>query len=351
MSAFKILTIDGGGMKGLYSATILHHLEKELREAHGEEVRLVDFTDMICGTSTGGLIALALSLRIPTETICSFYAQHGPRIFGQARSKWSFVRQVCFRGKFSDETFRSALEELFGDRKVGDSACLLCIPTYDYTHGTYGVFKFDHKEGALCRHNDISMVDVALATSAAPTFFPLAEISSLSETQYVDGGVWANNPALVGFAEAIWYFVGPGNAYDKVQLLSLASLNNVSGAPPLVRRERSFVDWAGELFDLGLIGQSEFTDVFLGLLDKKAWVPLDYTRIPSPAVSGRQVSFVKLDSADSKSIALFRQFGEEMYYRMRNNKGVRRFFGSKGTYDVDEGSGGSTMHDRRPTCD
>jgi patatin-like phospholipase/acyl hydrolase len=71
---------------------------------------------------------------------------------------------------------------------MGDSDCLLCIPTYDFTHGTYGIFKFDHKEGKLSRHNTVPMVDVALATSAAPTYFPLAQIAKENNTSMWTAG-------------------------------------------------------------------------------------------------------------------------------------------------------------------
>ena len=162
---------------------------------------------------------------------------------------------------------------------MADSECLLCIPTYDFTQGTYEIFKYDHKEGNLSRDNKLPMVDVALATSAAPTFFPLAQVERANNTQYVDGGVWANNPSLVGLTEALWHFVGPGKAYDGVNLLSVASLNFGSGKAPLLSRHRSFREWAADLFDLSLIGQSEFTDVFLGLMQTLQLVPLTYTRI------------------------------------------------------------------------
>lgn len=78
MKEFKILAIDGGGIKGLYSATILRLLEEKLQQEHGPETRVVDYFDLICGTSTGGLIALGLSLRVPMATICSFYEDERP---------------------------------------------------------------------------------------------------------------------------------------------------------------------------------------------------------------------------------------------------------------------------------
>ena len=332
MKRFKVLAIDGGGIKGLYAATILHHFEAALRQEHGDEARIVDYTDMICGTSTGGLIALALALRVPVESICRFYEEHGPGIFRGSQNPLALLRQTLCGGKFSDKPLRRALEEMLQDRKVGDSHCLLCIPTYDFTHGTYGVFKFDHREGKLQRHNQLLMVDVALATSAAPTFFPLAQIELEHNTQYVDGGVWANNPSLVGFTEAIWYFVGAGKAYNHLDLLSIASLNIGSGKSPLLKRRRNFIRWAPDLFDLSLIGQSEFTDVFLDRVQHEKIFPLTYTRIPSPAIDSQQTGYIKLDYANARSFALMKQFARDMYYKYRQTPSVQGFFMDPKTY-------------------
>jgi uncharacterized protein len=329
---FKVLAIDGGGIKGLYSAMILSLFENSIRKERGDDERIVDYTDLICGTSTGGLIALALALRVPTETICKFYLKHGPHIFKGSQGLFALLRQTLFRGKFSDKPLRHALEEMFQDHKIGDSQCLLCIPSYDYTHGTYGVFKFDHLEGKLCRHNLLSMVDVGLATSAAPTYFPLAQIELENSTQYVDGGVWANNPSMVGFVEAMRYFVGPGKTYDHLTLLSVASLNVGSGKPPLLRRRRSFIRWAPDLFNLSLIGQSEFTDIFLSLAQKESAFPMSYIRIPSPLISSEQIRYIKLDYAHPRSFALIRQFATDMYHRVRLNSDTEKFFTERKTY-------------------
>jgi hypothetical protein len=331
---FKVLSVDGGGIKGLYSAKILSLFEAELQRIHGDTVRIVDYADLICGTSTGGLIALALALRIPAERICAFYETNGPKIFKGSQGTLALIRQTLFGGKFSDKPLREALNEMFQEHTMGDSDCLLCIPTYDFTQGAYGIFKYDHKEGGLSRHNSLPMVDVALATSAAPTFFPLAQIEKENNTQYVDGGVWANNPSLVGLTEAMWYFVGRGKAFDQLNLLSIASLNVSSGKPPFLKRRRSFLRWAPDLFDLSLIAQSEFTDRFLGLMQRLQIAPITYTRIPSAVVSREQTHYIELDLATSESFTLMKQFATKMYHLYRMNPSVQGFFTDPKMYRV-----------------
>src|SRR4051794_20697124 len=123
MKPFKVLSIDGGGIKGLYSAKILELFEADLQASHGKDARIVDYADLICGTSTGGLIALALALRIPTATICEFYEKKGPLIFKGSQGRLARLRQTLYRGKFSDEPLRAALAELLQDHVIGDSDC------------------------------------------------------------------------------------------------------------------------------------------------------------------------------------------------------------------------------------
>ena len=172
---FKILCIDGGGIKGLYSAQVLAELESAYN------VRLSDYFDLICGTSTGGIIALGVSASIEMGKIVEFYKECGPRIF---RSNWKRcgkfgnfmlgIRQAIIRSKYSQKHLRKALEDVFGQKTISESKNLLCIPAYNLTDGRPRIFKRDY--GRLNKDNDKTYVDVALATSAAPTYFPIHKI-------------------------------------------------------------------------------------------------------------------------------------------------------------------------------
>jgi len=334
LKSFKVLSIDGGGIKGLYAARILNSFEKRLRAEHGDEIRIVDFVDMICGTSSGGLIALALSLRIPTDEICKFYIESGSKIFKGSNGIYAKIKQIFWGSKFNDIVLKEELKSIFSDKKIKDSNCLLCIPTFDFTHGTYGIFKFDHKEGNLTRHNQLLMTDVALSTSAAPTYFPLAEIKEEFSTQYIDGGIWANNPSLIGFLEALRYFVGDTKEYNHLNLLSIASLNNLNGQRPLKERERSFLQWIPDIFELSLVGQSEFANIFLSMIKDLKNIPLTYTRIPGASISPKQSEEIKLDLASTKSLVLIQQLANHVFYSIKDNADVYDFFSSKKSYFV-----------------
>ncbi len=322
---FKILSIDGGGIKGLYSSTILEHLEEKY------SCSISDHFDMLCGTSTGGLIALALSLGIPAKTVSEFYMNKGKRIFPYIPF-FNSLKQVVWGGKFSDKKLKQSLVEIFGEKKLGESKNLLCIPSYTYTDARPLVFKFDHKEKGLDRDNKAKYVDVALATSAAPTYFPLCEIDYYDKKQYIDGGVWANNPTLVGLIEALSYFVGNGKEFDNIKLLSISSLTLSGGKPIGLSRKRSFVRWRSDLFDVFNTGQSFFTHYFMDKIKELDNVSIDYVRIPSAIISSEQERLVKMDKATSNALYFIRGKGNDQGELYKKDPKVKEFFDTKKTY-------------------
>ena len=286
---------------------------------------------MICGTSTGGLIALALSLGLPAKTVSEFYINRGKRIFPYVPF-FNSLKQVMWGGKFSDKYLKQSLIEVFGENKIGDSKNLLCIPTYTYTDARPWVFKFDHKEGGLDRDNEAKYVDVALATSAAPTYFPLCEIDYYDKKQFIDGGVWANNPTLVGLIEALRYFVGKGKEYHDIKLLSVSSLTLSGGKPIGLCRKRSFVRWRSDLFDVFNTGQSSFTDYFMHSIKELDDVKIDYVRIPSAVISSDQERLVKMDKATPNALNFIRGKGNDQGEIYKKDPKVKEFFDREKTY-------------------
>lgn len=334
---FKILSIDGGGIKGLYSATILKNFEEEFKTSIG------DHFDLICGTSTGGLIALAISQGIPCSRICDFYKQQGPIIFPNRPLllRWFqwleeklggkyFPGQTWWFGKYSSAPLRKALEEFFGTAKLGDSKNLLCIPTYDITDARPWVFKYDHTDRS--RDNGATYVDVALATAAAPTYFPIHEIPHYQHKQFIDGGVWANNPSLTGVIEALKFFVGEGSEYDSIEILSVSSLSITQGQPTGWRRKRSFIGWRSDLFDVFTDGQSQFTHYTLKTLSELKSIPILYERIPSESISRNQAHLVQLDNASKNALNLISGKGEDVGTVQRKRDEIKKFFTSTKTY-------------------
>ncbi|SFO11707.1 Patatin-like phospholipase/acyl hydrolase [Paenimyroides ummariense] len=332
---FKILSIDGGGIKGLYSARILSKFEEKFK------CRTSDHFDMICGTSTGGLIALALTSLISADDICNFYEQKGEIIFPKHKTikfpfigkiDQGFLKQIAFGGKFSSTGLKNSLNEIFGNRIIGDANNLLCIPSYSVTEAKPKVFKYDHQEGILSRDNKAKMVDIALATSAAPTYFPMAELQYYNNEQFIDGGVWANNPTLVGLLEALNFFVGKNQKYNSIKILSLSSLSITGGNTTGLKNERSFKDWGSDLFETSMNGQAFFTDFFLSKVKEISDINIDYTRIPSAAISKEQESIIQLDVANQKAYNLMKIKADDQALLFEKTKEIEYFFTTPKTY-------------------
>lgn len=315
--SFKILSIDGGGIKGLYSSTILEHLEAKYGPVS-------DYFDMICGTSTGGLISLALGIKIPARDISGMYVNQGQLIFPKRSKIAGIVRQTFFRGKYSDLPLREVLHSIFKGAKMKELQNLVCIPSYSITDAKPWIFKRDH--GPLYRDNDTLLEDVALATSAAPTYFPVCEIDRYDQKQFIDGGVWANNPTLIGVIEALTYFVGENRDFKNIEVLSVSSLNNTAGKPVGLRRARSFIDWRNDLFETSLIGQSVFTDYTMKKLSELNQIKIKYVRIPTEPISAEQQHLVQLDCAIPKAINFIRGKGNDRGYLVGKDPEIAEFF-------------------------
>ncbi len=173
-AARRILAIDGGGIKGVIPAAFLAAVEN----ATGK--RIVDYFDLIAGTSTGGIIAIGLGMGMSAQTILDFYLQNGASVFGrEAGAGWwanaaaRFLRRVrwVFRPKYRSRKLEGALREVFGDSRLGDSQTRLLIPAVDAQRRDLHVFKTAHHERFKMDWRE-GAVEVALATSAAPTYFP-----------------------------------------------------------------------------------------------------------------------------------------------------------------------------------
>ncbi len=225
-SVFQILSLDGGGIKGLFSAAVLAHIEEDCG------VRIREHFDLITGTSTGGIIALGLGLGLSPREIVQFYCEHGPAIFRdtiRARGLTHWVHR-----KFPAAPLLSSLQKCFGDATLAKSTKRLVVPSYNLGEDDVYLFKTPH-HSRLKRDFKVPMWKVAMATSAAPTYFPA--FRQVDHVRLVDGGVWANNPTMVGIVEAVSMLNVP---LDAIRVLSLGT------SDPVTRRP-SRLDWGGLL--------------------------------------------------------------------------------------------------------
>lgn len=213
----QILSLSGGGFLGLYTACVLAELEKESgRQAF-------EMFDLIAGTSIGGIIALGLAAGKPAEKIRDAMIKMGPDIFTTkpppqtwVGKKWA-LRKNGTHALYNSDKLRAVIEEVVGvNTKVGDLRQRIVVPSVNLTKGAPQVFKTSHHH-AFVRDWKMKVIDVALATSAAPTFFPLHRIGG---ELFADGGLYANAPDQVALHEAEHFL---GWAIDDLVMLSIGT--------------------------------------------------------------------------------------------------------------------------------
>jgi patatin-like phospholipase/acyl hydrolase len=215
---FQVLALDGGGVRGIFTAALLARLEEDT----GQPV--VSHFDLVVGTSTGGIIALGLGAGLTPHEIVDFYAADRKAIFAGPPVLAS-VRRL-FRAKYRPSGLETALKRILGERLLGESAIPLVVPAYNLGENAVYLFKTPHHP-RLRRDHRVPMWAVGLATSAAPTYFPAFRLP-VDEVRLVDGGVWANNPAMVGVTEAVSMF---GYALDEIRVLSLGTTTSLRPRP------------------------------------------------------------------------------------------------------------------------
>lgn len=195
----QILALSGGGFLGLYTASVLAELEKQSgRQAF-------QMFDLIAGTSIGGIIALGLAAGRPAAAIRDAMIEKGPGIFTtkpppqtSIGKKWA-LRKNAARALYSPDKLAAVIEQIVGaETRIGDLRQRVVIPSVNLTKGAPQVFKTSHHD-TFVRDWKMKVLDVALATSAAPTFFPLHRIGG---ELFADGGLYANAPDQVALHEA-----------------------------------------------------------------------------------------------------------------------------------------------------
>lgn len=243
--SFRILALDGGGIKGAFSASVLATWEKTLA------LPIAKHFDIVAGTSTGGILAVGLGMGLTSTQMLDFYRNQGPIIFPitSVRQRWSHNIRHLFHPKHSQDLLHSALKKAyFPDNRpkvLGNSTCRLVVPAYDAVSGACHVFRTPHHQ-LLTSDKDMNAADVALATAAAPTYFRAAKIPNpIANPVYFDGGVWANSPVMAAIVEAVCYL---GIPLDRIDILSIGTTEE----PFNVKRKlkSGILSWGKTLIDL-----------------------------------------------------------------------------------------------------
>lgn len=222
----RLLCIDGGGIAGTFPAAVLAGLEENVGKPIGT------YFDLIAGTSSGGILAIGISMGIRASDLLEMYLNHGPEIFGhENRSIWnSFLHKFriirhIYRNKYDSATLHKVLDTVLKNRKIGDAKTRLIIPAWNPNIQRVYIYKTAHDRRFMTDYRALA-VDAALATSAAPTYF--GQHVTEDGIRLIDGGIWANNPIGLAAVEATSVLNWPRNS---IRILSLGCLQKIYDTP------------------------------------------------------------------------------------------------------------------------
>ncbi|XP_076959299.1 patatin-like protein 3 [Bidens hawaiensis] len=205
-----VLNIDGGGIRGIIPGVILQYLESELQKLDGKEAMLIDYFDVVSGTSTGGLITTMIAA--PNEDnrplfagkdIVPFYLEHGPKIFKQIGGPFAGLIKLLktlVGPRYNGKYLKDLVTRLLGTTKLSQTLTNIVIPTFDIKNMQPVIFSSFQvpREPNM----DVQLADVCMGTSAAPTYLPAHYFQNGDrEFNLIDGGMAANNPSLLAIGE------------------------------------------------------------------------------------------------------------------------------------------------------
>ena len=274
---YHVLALSGGGYRGLYTATVLAELETALGRP------IASHFDLICGTSAGGMLALGLASEIPAQELKALFENDGSRIFGSR----SFLRKLLgfwMRAKHDSAGLREVLTERFQDRTIGELKHRVLIPAVNYSTGRGQFFKTPHHSSFELDYR-MSIVDVAMATAAAPVYFPLVRND---RGVFADGGLVGNAPGLFGLHEVKTFLAPEQDAQIRVLAIGTMTIGaTVRGGANL---DRGIGGWGSRLFDLVISAQESSVDYML-----RQSLGDDYYRIDDEATPDQSKDVKSLD--------------------------------------------------------
>ena len=291
-TTYNVLSLDGGGLRGLITATLLERIEAAVPG-------FLASVDLVAGTSTGGILALALAQGLPPFRIMKMYLDEGPKIFHRSLGRKIGGLLGLREAKYDNDGLKEVLQRVFGDDKLKDLGKRVAVTAFqlDDQQAAPPTWrpKVYHNYPGKDSDGEERAVDVALRTASAPTFFP-------SSDGYVDGGIFANNPSVVALAQALDPRSQPGKTRDLscIRLLSVGTGENATCLPG-GRLDWGVGQWAVPLVDVLLDGVAGIADFQCQQILREK-----YFRLQVELPSGRKIP---MDSVDDLTLML--QIGQQ----------------------------------------
>jgi patatin-like phospholipase/acyl hydrolase len=330
---FKILSIDGGGIKGVFPAFYLTLVEQELAKRSDGKTKIKDHFHLITGTSTGGIIALALSLGIPAKEIYELYLKNAERIFGNKKTFFGRIEYSAHDSEYLEKLIRDKFKDYFKgeDPRIKDCLTNVAIPIYDLIKGNPSVIKSPYHPN-FKRDLHIPAYQVAMATAAAPTYFnpyssDYTDLDGMEKPfkNKVDGGIMANNPTIIGILEAIKAF---GKDIKDLEILSLGTgYKKFTEGSDSKRKKWGLFYWMVKndrkrLIELFMQSQSQLVENYISLL----YQGIDKTEQDNPNfvydrvnVSLCEDDLIEMDESDSDRIKNFAELAMAQYHENSNS--------------------------------
>ncbi|GMI65992.1 phospholipase A IVB, PATATIN-like protein 5 [Hibiscus trionum] len=332
-----VLSIDGGGIRGIIPATILSFLEHKLQELDGQDARIADYFDVIAGTSTGGLMTAMLTAPdengrplFKGEEIAPFYLKHGPKIFPRNNYKrMTMNMNALMRPKYNGKYLRKTICMVLGDRRLHETLTSVVIPTFDIKLLQPTVFTtFEAKRDTS---KDALLSDICIATASAPTYFPAYRFNTEDsegtdrEFHLVDGGIAANNPALLALKPTGLAFPGDQEQGDSLRrALNYENYLIISLGTGTSKMEKKYnaktaekwgiLGWlysegSSPLVDAFTFAGADMVDLHMSMIFSSIKSEQNYLRIQDDKLTGDASS---TDKATIKNMTNLVQIGEKL---------------------------------------
>lgn len=325
----RILSLDGGGIRGIIPATVMEYVEQKLQVVSGNpNARIADYFDMIVGTSTGGILACFYltpnpnnngpSSKYPATEAIKFYSEKGKSIFTDSKKhEWFGLRQIFNATAYSPKNIEGIFREEFGELRFRDLLKRCVVTTYNMA--SQSAFFFNSREEEH-KKREFLLRDVVRSTSAAPTYFPPAFINNLAtglQMVNIDGGVFANNPALCAYAEArhtAFGFIDYPTAKDMLMLSIGTGGGNLSFKQFESVDSWGAINWAKTAPDIMMDGSVDTVEFQMKLLFdtlegehkhnyKRIDVPLNQRKYASDMADASPGNIEKLKAAGKAALA------------------------------------------------
>ncbi|PNH94718.1 CBASS cGAMP-activated phospholipase [Vibrio diazotrophicus] len=310
-NAIRILSLNGGGVRGLFTISVLAELERILEESSSDKrIKIGDYFDLITGTSIGGLLALGLAEGKSARELKDVFYSKGDKIFPQYKWFNNGLKTIkkAFGATYKTEPLKEAIVEMIGEKTTfNDLNRRVMIPTVNLSTGRPQFFKTPHNPD-FTRDGPLKLVDAALATSAAPTYFEPYFCEDL-KAYFADGGLVANNPSFVGLHEVFGDMKAdfPDASYSDIYVLNVGTMGEEYAlSPKLLRKKKGYFGmWGlGERLVLTTMTANQILHQFMlsrelsvhGTIDN--YISLD-SRVPNEAAGDITLDNSSIEALDN----------------------------------------------------